>query len=378
MIHRTLTVVLKPTEAQEQQFLNFAGASRFVWNRLIDIQNERIENNKGYLGSFDLGRLIVSWKQEPETSWLYEISHHTLLEVARQNAEAYRTYFSRRNGKPRYKSRKHSEAKFFSRPERFHFNPDDTLHLDKLGNIAYSSRLKDLTKLNGAKIIRVTIKKRCSKWVALIGLVYKSHINTPEAGSMGIDVGVHNLVTAYWDGNTRVYSPMTSNKAYKKANDRLNYLNRVLTRKLKFHVYGTSYSRKLSFYLSLVQRAYQKQHFRRIDYNRKIVAELLSYKPSRVVMETLDIHEMQEDIRTSKYMLEVSLGECIKTFRAACEWRGIPFVQARADFPSTQICSSCGSRQRLTLADRIYNCKHCGITIDRDVNAAKNLSKWCQ
>lgn len=375
MMYRTLTLILKPTEAQEQQFLNYSGATRFVWNYLLDVQKARLDLGEYVLKAYDLGKLIVSLKKAEGTMWLADISHHTLLEVARQNAFAFRTYFAGLNGFPRYKSRNKSDFSFSSRTDRFHFNPDNTVHLDKIGNVAYTSRLPNLKGIKGVKIGRVTIKRRCNKWVALVCISYKSHIVEPEVGSMGIDVGIHNLVTAYWDGNARSFGPIRTNK-YKKAISKLAYVDSILTRKFKAHKRDIPLSKKLQRYLEMSRALYQKQRFRRVDYIRNIVAYLLSFKPSRVVTESLDVHDMQEDTKTSRYMFEASLALCINAFRAACEWREIPFVQASKDFPSTQLCSSCGNRTRITLAERVYTCPHCGMALDRDINAAKNLSKW--
>ena len=44
--------------------------------------------------------------------------------------------------------------------------------------------------------------------------------------------------------------------------------------------------------------------------------------------------------------------------------------------PSTQICSCCGHRQHMKLTDRTYVCPECGMTLDRDVNAAKNIKSF--
>ncbi|WP_231609835.1 MULTISPECIES: transposase [unclassified Rhodococcus (in: high G+C Gram-positive bacteria)] len=51
-------------------------------------------------------------------------------------------------------------------------------------------------------------------------------------------------------------------------------------------------------------------------------------------------------------------------------------VEAGRWYPSSKTCSGCGRRQpNLTLADRTYVCEHCGLTIDRDRNAAINLAR---
>ena len=58
------------------------------------------------------------------------------------------------------------------------------------------------------------------------------------------------------------------------------------------------------------------------------------------------------------------------------QYKAVSLVQADRWYPSTQLCSNCGHRQKLTLNQRIYRCPECGLEIDRDLNAAINLSKY--
>ncbi|WP_363318810.1 zinc ribbon domain-containing protein [Microcoleus sp. CAWBG51] len=45
-------------------------------------------------------------------------------------------------------------------------------------------------------------------------------------------------------------------------------------------------------------------------------------------------------------------------------------------FPSSKTCSNCGTKKdTLFLSERVFECSHCGKVIDRDLNAAINLSK---
>lgn len=57
-------------------------------------------------------------------------------------------------------------------------------------------------------------------------------------------------------------------------------------------------------------------------------------------------------------------------------WYGSTLVEADRYYPSSKTCSGCGRRKpNLTLADRTYVCEHCGLTIDRDLNAAVTLAR---
>ena len=58
-------------------------------------------------------------------------------------------------------------------------------------------------------------------------------------------------------------------------------------------------------------------------------------------------------------------------------WYGTQVVVADRWFPSSKTCSGCGTvNADLTLADRVYHCGHCGLVVDRDVNAAVNLARY--
>ncbi len=70
-----------------------------------------------------------------------------------------------------------------------------------------------------------------------------------------------------------------------------------------------------------------------------------------------------------KKMLDLSLGAF---FRILAERTRTP-IEIDRFFPSTQHCSDCNHRQKLTLDEHRYNCPVCGLTLDRDYNAAINL-----
>lgn len=83
----------------------------------------------------------------------------------------------------------------------------------------------------------------------------------------------------------------------------------------------------------------------------------------------------------NKYWRESISEQCwaefIRQMKYKCEWNGIEFVQADRFYPSSKTCSCCGNiKKDLSITDRVYVCDVCGLTIDRDYNAAINLSKY--
>ena len=56
-----------------------------------------------------------------------------------------------------------------------------------------------------------------------------------------------------------------------------------------------------------------------------------------------------------------------------CKEYGIKLRLVNTYYPSTQLCSKCGKKNKLKLEDRIYKCKKCDMSMDRDENAAINI-----
>ncbi len=71
---------------------------------------------------------------------------------------------------------------------------------------------------------------------------------------------------------------------------------------------------------------------------------------------------------------DASFNEFHRQLTYKTEWNGGQVVKADRFFPSSKTCSQCGTKkEELRLSARVFNCDHCGLTIDRDVNAAMNL-----
>ena len=100
-------------------------------------------------------------------------------------------------------------------------------------------------------------------------------------------------------------------------------------------------------------------------------------KPYRIVIEDLNVSGMMKN----KHLSNSIMKQCFNKFRQYITYKaelyGIELVIADRWFPSSKTCSECGSiKHDLKLKDRVYKCPHCGAIIDRDLNAAINLSMY--
>ena len=93
-------------------------------------------------------------------------------------------------------------------------------------------------------------------------------------------------------------------------------------------------------------------------------------------MEDLNIKGMMKNKHLSKAVVEQCLYDFKIKMKYKCEFYEIEFVEADRYYPSSKLCSNCGSiKKDLKLKDRIYKCS-CGLSIDRDYNASINLSRY--
>ena len=115
----------------------------------------------------------------------------------------------------------------------------------------------------------------------------------------------------------------------------------------------------------------------RDNYINQVVNKIVKTKPSRVVMETLNIKGMMKNKHLSKAIAEQCLYDFKVKLKYKCEFNGIEFVEADKWYPSSKTCSECGHiKSRLSLSERTYICEDCGVVIDRDYNASLNLANY--
>ena len=77
----------------------------------------------------------------------------------------------------------------------------------------------------------------------------------------------------------------------------------------------------------------------------------------------------------ARSVADSGMSEFVRTLEYKCELHGVAFEKADKWFPSSQLCSRCGARNRaLTLATREWRCASCGAAHGRDLNAAINLA----
>jgi putative transposase len=95
------------------------------------------------------------------------------------------------------------------------------------------------------------------------------------------------------------------------------------------------------------------------------------------VIESLNVNGMLKNRNLAKSIADAALGEIGRQMGYKCKWYGSLLFKADPYYPSTKRCSGCGNiKEDFPLDERIYKCEVCGLVIDRDLNAARNLEQY--
>ena len=115
----------------------------------------------------------------------------------------------------------------------------------------------------------------------------------------------------------------------------------------------------------------------RSNHINEVINSILSARPKRIVIEDLNVRGMMKNRYLARSIASQKFAEFATKLAQKCEETGIELVRADRWYPSSKTCSGCGfKKQDLSLAERTYVCEHCGLVVDRDLNAALNLANY--
>ncbi len=367
-----------PTKEQEKLIWKHIGACRFIWNYMLDLQIRRYKNGEKHLSGFDMIKLLTLLKKEEEYIWLKEVSNTSLQRTCSTLAEAYNTFFKKRSGFPKFKSRKRSKPSFPVRSERFYFNGNVAM-IEKMGRIKYKSDF-EFPQRRECKFSNVHISFVNGKYMLSFGIECENQAPKLTDNVMGIDLGIKDLAVVACGDKHFVFHNINKSKQVRELKRKLKHTQRTISRKYEASKARTGRyekTRNIEREENKLRKQYAKLTNIRYNYLHQTTAALIAMLPCMVVMEDLNVTSMMKNKHLSKAIAEQCFSEFIRQMQYKCERNGIRFVQADRFYPSSKTCSCCGSIKRdLKLSERTYLCLDCGLTIDRDLNAAINLSRY--
>jgi putative transposase len=361
IVHQAFRYELAPTPGQRQALARHAGAARWAWNWGLAVRAEARRRRRETLNAVALHRLLNRLKRTPRFSWLYQVSKCAPQEALRDLDRAYTAFWAgrkqgRRVGHPRFKKRGRC-------PDRFRLTgaihvTSEGIVLPRIGLVA----TKEATAKFRGRILSVTCKREADRWYAAVGVEVERPDPAPVDGPVvGVDRGLATL--AVCSDGPRIAHP----RALRRGLRTIQRRSKAVARKQRG-------SRNRAKAVLALARAHRRARNQRTEVLHKATTRLAKTK-SVLVVEDLHVAGMLRNRRLARSIADASWAEFHRQLAYKTAWYGSRLVVADRWYPSSKTCSACGQvRTELALSQRTFQCPACGLSLDRDLNAARNLA----
>jgi len=358
VVHKTFKYRLYPSKSQSVHLDRTLETCRVWYNQCLAERKDAWENEKKGIGKFKQLAKVKEYRKE--NPYAAQVHSHIMQVVVQDLDKAFQAFFRRVKsgetpGYPRFKGRNRFDS-FGLKEYGNGFKVDGRrLRITAVGRL----RVRWHREIEG-EIKTVRILKQAGKWYACFSCEVEEKTLAPTGKRLGIDVGIHHLL-ATSDGE------FAENPTWYRGSQRkLRVLQRAVSRRRL----GGANRRKSVLAL---QRQHETISNRRKDYLNNLAHQLI-VNYDLIALEKLNIRGMARNRHLSKSILDAGWGYLSKRISDKAAEAGRHVVQVDPAYTSKK-CSSCGRVfEDLSLADRWVECS-CGLSIDRDVNAAINILK---
>jgi transposase, IS605 orfB family len=393
-MYLTKRIRLLPTAEQEKIFWKSAGVAIWAYNFFLHYNeekyNEYLEDNtkEKFVKESDVRKYINNVLKKTTHTWLQEVGSNVMKQGVKDANIALQNFFKFNKGYPKYKSRKKSKPSFYVNYESLKREPNG-FQGERIGVVKTREPLPKIPK--DEKYVNPRITYNGKFWFLSVGYKVEPKQVKLTDEKIGIDLGLKDLAIVSNENNSYSKKYKNINKEYriKLLEKRLKRAQRKLSRKILNNIESYDEDRKPKYIRSLegckniqkqihiIQNLYKKLTNIRNNYIHQVTTEIVKTKPSKIILEDLNVSGMIKNKYRAKSISDAKWYEFRRQILYKAELYGIEVVLANRFYPSSKTCSCCGNYKKdLKLKDRTYICDECGLTIDRDVNAAINLANY--
>ncbi len=351
MIRKAYKYRIYPNTEQKIFFAKCFGCVRFFYNKSLSDMNEIFKERQEF-------KNITPASYKEDYSFLKEVDSLALSNAQLNRNAAFKAFFRHQNSFPKYKSKRNNQSYTTNNQGSVKFsNNNRYISIPKCPRI----RIKKHRDFIGI-IKSVTISKTCDEKY-YISLLVESEIKPLKESNrtIGLDLGLKDLIV---DSNGKKYK---NHKYLTKSQNKLAKEQRKLS-----HMVKCSNNRnKQRIKVARLHKHIQNQ---RNDYLHKLSKHIIN-ENQVICVEDLKVNKMTKDNDYNKSIMDASMSRLLTMLAYKASWYGRTVIKIPSDYPSSQLCSSCGYKNSITkdLSIRKWTCPKCGSIHDRDINAANNI-----
>lgn len=349
---------LSPTPAQETVLRTTLATCCAVYNSLVLWRKHDFEVHGKSPDYYVQKKALPGWKQVHDE--LCQPHSQVLQDVAKRVDLAFAAFFRRvqageEPGYPRFKGQGHYDS--ITYPQSGFSIGEGSVTLSKIGEVKAV-----LHRAIEGRVKTCTVRRQNGKWFVCFSCEVQAEPLPESAETVGIDVGI-NQFAALSDGecveNPRYFRK--DEKALAKAQRKFE--------KVK-HKHRTKARKKAK---KVVARIHERIRNRRHDFVHQTARRIVN-RFGLIVVEELNVSGLVQNHCLAKSISDASWRMFRAVLTSKAERAARVLIAVNPAYTS-QDCSGCGNRVKKTLSERVHICLCCGLVLDRDVNAARNILK---
>jgi len=369
-IRKAYVFRLKTNDEIESKLSKFCGSSRFLWNKALSMNLERLEKGQAVLWYNELAFWLTLWKRSEEYSFMAECPSQVLQQKLRDLERAFRDCFDKKQPLKRlpvFKRKGRGDNIRFPQGVKIY---NRRIFLPKIG---WSGFYKSQEIIGRVK--NITVSRKGLNWYVSIQVEQRIEIGKhPSDSKIGIDAGI-DCFAAFSDGTM-----VKGVNSFRRHEDRLAREQRKLSGKQKGSQNWRKQKKKVSGLHHTIANV-------RSDFLHKLSTEI-SQNHAKVYVERLQIKNMSasakgtlgdpgKNVKAKSGLNKSILDQGWFAFRRQLGyklfWKGGELVEVDSRYTS-QRCSGCGHTAKENRPSQaVFRCLDCGYEENADVNAARNI-----
>jgi putative transposase len=378
---RAYKTEINPSSELAQKIHQTLGVCRFIYNFYLVHNKEVYEKEKKFVTGMEFSKWLNNEfiPNNLEYGWIKGVGSKAVKQSIMNGEKAFKRFFKGESGFPKFKKKNKSDIKaYFPKNHKTDWAVErHRVKIPTLGFVKVKEKGYIPTNVN---VISGTVSMKAGRYyVSVLVEDNKDYSFNNFTEGIGIDLGVKDL--AIVSNIEKPFKNINKTKEVRILEKKLKREQRKFSRKYEGlkkrnkKEKGEATRQNIRKQIVKVQKLHQRLSSIRGNYINQTVNTIVKQKPSYITIEDLNVRGMMKNKHLARAIAQQGFNQFKTKLTNKCHIYGIGLRVVDRFYPSSKLCSECGSiNKNLKLSDRTYICPECGCIIDRDKNASINLA----